>query len=288
MFTHEKLKDHFDLEILSNGAGTLLEVVPERGGIISRFEVNGKEVFYMDRDTLNDTTKNVRGGNPILFPICGPVAGGTYQIDGNEYAMKQHGFARNLAWHVISTTTSDDEATLAIRLTSDAITKAQYPFDFVVDFTYRLTADALRIDQRYENRSDHPMPFYAGFHPYFAAPDKSAVSIKLSAENFDDFIAKELREPANLVNFDAAPETNGAYQNVTGGSAEFSNFQQHQAIEISFGEPYQHVVIWALKDKPFICVEPWMGLNNSMKTGVSVTHLAPGAHLETFVTFKVK
>ena len=32
---------------------------------------------------------------PILFPIVGKVADDTLRIDGHEYTMKQHGFARD-------------------------------------------------------------------------------------------------------------------------------------------------------------------------------------------------
>src|SRR5258706_9044291 len=118
MFTIKKSFDHFDLYTLSDDNGNLLEVVPERGGIISRFEIAGKPVFFLDRDSLNDPSKNVRGGNPILFPICGPLAEGSYEIDGKSYAMKQHGFARNLPWTVINEEAGEKAAALTLRLSN--------------------------------------------------------------------------------------------------------------------------------------------------------------------------
>jgi galactose mutarotase-like enzyme len=287
-YTHQKSFDHFDLHTLKDEAGSLLEVVPARGGIISRFEVGGKPVFYIDRDTLNDESKNVRGGNPILFPICGPLVDNKCEIDGRTYSMKQHGFARNLPWSVTDVKTGSEEAAITIHLESSPATHEQYPFDFNVDFTYRLSPNSLTIDQRYENRSSSPMPFYAGFHPYFTAPDKHAVELSVAATEFNDFISGQKRPAEHVINFDAAPELNGDFRYVGEKRVSFSNFGQPYSVEIKFDEPYKHVVIWALKDKPFICVEPWMGFNRALNSGESVTNLEPGKTLETFTTFRVK
>ena len=152
MFAHHQETKQFAFHYLKNDQGTLLEVVPERGGIISQWSVAHKNVFYLDQETLMDSSKNIRGGNPILFPMCGPVADGNYQIDGRTYSMKQHGFARNLPWMVGAVENGQDGATMAISLESSDLTREQYPFDFRVDFIYRLTANELRIDQIYENR----------------------------------------------------------------------------------------------------------------------------------------
>ena len=45
MFTHQQTSDRFNLYTLKNEKGTLIEVVPERGAIISRFDVEGQQVF---------------------------------------------------------------------------------------------------------------------------------------------------------------------------------------------------------------------------------------------------
>ena len=46
-------------------------VVPERGGLVTRFAVGARELLYLDPATLADPTKNVRGGVPVLFPFAG-------------------------------------------------------------------------------------------------------------------------------------------------------------------------------------------------------------------------
>ncbi|MEW6733837.1 MAG: aldose epimerase, partial [Acidobacteriota bacterium] len=242
MFSHQESFDHYKLHTLSDNKGTWLEIMPERGGIVSQLSVAGQLVFYLDRDTLNDASKNVRGGNPVLFPICGPLAEGKYELDGHTYTMKQHGFARNLPWSLINVETKEDAAAVTLRLENGLATEQQYPFEFTVDFTYRLTRHGLTIEQRYHNRSNRPMPFYAGFHPYFAAPQKHAVNLSLPASRFDDFISGQQRPAESIINFDAAPEVNGAFLDLSGQHVQVSNFGQPYTLEIEFSEPYRHIV----------------------------------------------
>jgi galactose mutarotase-like enzyme len=287
MFIAEHHFDHFQIHTIKDSSGNLLEVVPERGAIISRFSIADRDVFYLDRDSLNDASKNVRGGNPVLFPICGPLAGGTCQISGNTYSMKQHGFARNLPWTVLEETLAEDSGKITLELVSNDTTRSQYPFDFSAKLTYELTQKGLKIHQKYENHSKETMPFYAGFHPYFAAPEKTAVELLVSADEYDDFLTGKTLAVESVINFDQAAEVNGAFHNVKEPKVSFNNFGQGRKIEITFDPPYKHIVIWALRDKPFICVEPWMGLNNSLNTGESVYHLEPGTSLETSVAFNI-
>src|SRR5262249_45089611 len=156
--------------------------------------------------------KNVRGGNPVLFPICGPLVDNKYEVDGRSYSMKQHGFARNLPWSVTDVKTGPEEGSISIHLESNSTTHEQYPYDFSVDYTYRLRAGSLRIDQTYENRGSRALPFYAGFHPYFTAPDKHAVEISVAATEFNDFLTGKTRPAERVVNFDAGPELNGDFR----------------------------------------------------------------------------
>ena len=41
------------------------------------------------------------GRAPLLFPIVGRADGGVYRLDGKEYALPQHGFARRQAFALV-------------------------------------------------------------------------------------------------------------------------------------------------------------------------------------------
>src|SRR5687767_11520185 len=112
---------------------SVVEIAPERGGMVTRMSVDGRELFYLDEATFRDETKNVRGGNPVLFPSPGPLANERFTWGGRSGSMKQHGFARNRAWKVVG------EGELELR--SDDATRAQFPWDFVVRLRHELVGN---------------------------------------------------------------------------------------------------------------------------------------------------
>jgi galactose mutarotase-like enzyme len=76
---------------------TLVELVPARGALVTRLAVAGVELLYLDRATLADPSKNVRGGIPILFPFAGRLEGDRFTAvrpGGAPKIKKQHGFCR--------------------------------------------------------------------------------------------------------------------------------------------------------------------------------------------------
>lgn len=106
-------------EITIRSGNTEANIAPERGGIMTSFIVDGTQIFYLDRATFEDSTKNVRGGIPILFPNAGPLENGLYDLP-------QHGFARRMPWEV----TEQDEKSVTMGLSANEQTREKYPFDF--------------------------------------------------------------------------------------------------------------------------------------------------------------
>ena len=58
-------------EFVHPSSGDRLRIVPERGGLVSEWLCNGREVLYFDQERYADPAKSIRGGIPVLFPICG-------------------------------------------------------------------------------------------------------------------------------------------------------------------------------------------------------------------------
>jgi galactose mutarotase-like enzyme len=181
VYQHCIWEDKFSFHELSQQR-SCLKVVPARGGIITEWTVDGEAVLYLDPQTLLDTSKNIRGGIPILFPICGPLRDGQYQWEDQSYQMKQHGLARNLLWEVTGVEVSDGEALLSLETVANSETKLVYPFDFQLVFNYVLKPNSLLIKQSYLNNSAKVMPFYAGFHPYFYAPQRQGVKLNIPSQ----------------------------------------------------------------------------------------------------------
>ena len=75
-----------------------IKFCPERGGVITNWVSDGNEILYFDETRFMDKTKSIRGGIPILFPICGNLNTSS-SVFGNSYLqLPQHGFARDLQW----------------------------------------------------------------------------------------------------------------------------------------------------------------------------------------------
>lgn len=106
------------------------------------------------------------GHAPLLFPIVGMLANGRYRLDGREYAMPKHGFARKSRFEVLATAAD----CVGFRLTDSAQTRAIFPFAFVLDLDFRIAGMTLAIAATVTNPGEQTLPFSFGFHPAFAWP----------------------------------------------------------------------------------------------------------------------
>ncbi|MGE0493581.1 MAG: aldose epimerase [Vulcanimicrobiota bacterium] len=256
---------------------TQIQIAPERGAIVTSLKVHGHELLFLNQATFDDPRANVRGGIPVLFPICGPLAGPDDAWAGQRFAMKQHGFARNLAWPLVEH--SPDK--LALELVDSPETRAQYPFAFRYRLTFRALPDGLAIDQEVENRGAETMPFQLGFHPYFLASDKPALGWRLPVSDYQDH-KSEAGGPFHGFDF-AADEIDWAFPEPITRKASFVDPGRGLEVSLTYEEPYRMLVFWTLKDQPFVCLEPWTSGRLAFPGG-PVERLAPGGRLETGVT----
>ena len=252
-----------------------LEVVPERGGIITKWRVNGEEIFYLDAERFTNPELSVRGGNPILFPICGNLPDNTYISQGKQYTLKQHGFARDLPWKVTDQVTQD-KASLTVVLNSNEQTRAVYPFDFEVAFTYQMQGNILEVQQNYTNKSSEPMPFSFGFHPYFAISDKTQLEFEIPSSEYQDQKSKEIHSFNGNFDFNR-DEIDVAFKQLTSQSATVTDHSRKLKLTLDYDDAFPILVFWTLKGKDFYCLEPWSAPRNSINSGEHVTILEPGA-----------
>lgn len=268
--------------LTDSDSGSSLEIVPSRGGIVTSWQVDGKEIFYLDAERYTHPELSVRGGIPILFPICGNLPDDTYTHDGKTYTLKQHGFARDLPWQV-STQSTQDSASLTLLLASNAQTLVSYPFEFQVAFTYKLQGNCLTIQQRYTNLSKSAMPFSSGFHPYFAVTDKRQLQFDLPATQFWDNVTKSMQTYPGYFDYDLA-EIDAAFLDFTSTSTTVSDRGQNLQLTLSSEPAFTTMVFWTVKGKDFYCLEPWTAGRNAMNTGNNLIRVEPGASFDTSVS----
>ncbi|MBT9312403.1 aldose epimerase family protein [Leptothoe kymatousa] len=265
--------------ILADG-DSQVSVVPERGGIVTSWKINGKEVFYLDAERFKDPSLSVRGGIPLLFPICGNLVDDAYSFKGETYPMKQHGFGRTLPWEVTQQST-EDGASITITLKSSEETRAVYPFDFQLDYIYTLKGNTLEQRFRHTNLSEKTMPFSTGTHPYFQVADKTKLVFDIPSTDYKIKGGKEVFAFNGKFDFDQE-EIDFAFINLEGQTATVKDGDS--TLTISYDENYSTLVFWTVKGKNFYCMEPWSGPRNAMNTGDFLLTAAPQQTVETVIS----
>jgi galactose mutarotase-like enzyme len=271
--------------ILSDSsAQSRLEVVPERGGIITSWCVQGQELLYLDAERFANPSLTVRGGIPILFPICGNLPDNSYTYNGQDYTLKQHGFARDLPWEVTDSVTQA-RASLTLVLNSNEQTRAVYPFECQLAFTYQLLGNSLEIRQRYTNYSTEQMPFSTGLHPYFRTLDKTQLKFEIPATQFQDQQTKTIYPFTGNFDFNN-DEIDVAFRQLGDCSATATDSSRQLQLQLSWDNTYSTLVFWTVKGKDFYCLEPWSAPRNALNTGEHLIHLEPGASCERLISMR--
>ena len=144
---------------ISSGALTA-RIDPLGAELVSLTDAAGRE-YMTDADPRWWT-----GHAPILFPIVGALRDGRYWLNGVDYTLEKHGFARRSAF----VPTKENDSRAGFRLEDSADTRPTFPFAFALELRFALDDLTLHIDAAVTNRDARPMPFSFGFHPAFAWP----------------------------------------------------------------------------------------------------------------------
>lgn len=269
-------------ELTESSTSSRVLVCPERGGIVIGCQLHGLELFYLDKATFEDPTANIRGGNPILFPISGQLENSSYKWNDQTYTMANHGVARTAVWDVVSTET-EGEASITIRLRSNEQTMQAYPFAFELLFTYALQDGQLHTRQQYRNLSEsEAMPFYAGFHPYFAIDSSKRIAYESDATRYVDY-NDNVEKP-----FDGVIDLEGLVESVCLLDAHKNEIAfpvvEGTRVRLTYDDIFKYVVIWSVNDRPFVCVEPWMAMNKELNRQEELVMLKAGEELRANFT----
>ena len=270
------------VELADEHSQSRVVISPERGAIVTSFSVGGRELLYLDETTLHDSSKNVRGGIPILFPTPGKLENDKWRRANRHGALKQHGFARTHGWTVLESSESS-AAEITLRLSADEQTRAQFPWDFQADFRFSLEGRRLRVLTKLRNSSSALLPFALGFHPYFKVTDKAHARVVTSATKAYDNLTKQTG-PLKAIDL-TAPEVD--LQLLDHGSSHCAlELGDGSRMELRGSPEYWLWVIWTLKGKDFVCLEPWTAPGNALNSGDHLLEVEPGRTHESWIEFE--
>lgn len=276
-----------DLVTIS-GEALAARINPLGAELWSLTDATGRE-YMSDADPAYWT-----GHAPLLFPIVGALNGGTYRLDGHEYALAKHGFARTNRFDVEEK--GPDRVRFELRDSEQ--TREVFPFAFALGIEFAVAAQTLSVTATVRNRGDEPMPFSFGFHPAFAWPlpgggPKDAHRVVFAEDEPEPIrridpasatllpepeptpvVGKVLQPRASLFEKDAL-----IWNRLNSRSATFAGVGA--AVEIEFPD-CPNLGIWQKPGAPFLAIEPWHGFNDpqgfdgEFRDKPGIMELAPG------------
>ena len=211
---------------------------------------------------------------PILFPIVGSLKDKKLVINGQDWPMGQHGFARDMDF----IQSLQSENSVCFTLESNGETEAKYPYDFRLTVCYELSGAEIRVNWHVENTGDQTMHYQIGGHPAFYCPVDSFLEKQsdyyLKFDTEEPIRYRLLNENGLLLDETYELLTDDGCFNIpeTLFDRDALIVEGTQSKEVSLcrpdKKPYLSVLfdaplygIWspARKQAPFICIEPWWG-----------------------------
>jgi len=209
--------------------------------------------------------------SPILFPIVGTLKNNIYLINGKQYQLNRHGFAREMEFELIQKT--PESARFSLISTKE--TKKMYPFDFELQICYSLKGNKLNIDFKVENKNEITMPFSIGAHPALALPGNFE-NYRLEFQQ-DEILNYYLLEGGLISNNSVELPLNNRqlglkYQLFENDALVFKTLKSNSItilekanpiVKVNFNE-FPNLGIWTVQNAPFLCVEPWFGYSDTL------------------------
>ena len=279
-------------------------VVIRSGALTAAIDPMGAELVSLKdsagREYMTDADPRWWTGHaPILFPIVGALRDDRYRLDGRDYAMGKHGFARHNDFAVVERT----ESTVRLRLNENLDTLAQFPFRFALELDFSLSGWALCVTASVTNRDDRAMPFSFGFHPALAWP------LPGGAAKDAHRVVFEKPEPAPIRRIDPAtglllpePQPSPVVDDTLCPTADLFEpdaliWDQVESRACTFGAEggasihvafpdTQLLGIWQKPGAHYLCIEPWhgfadpQGFNGDLREKPEIMELSPGAARE--------
>ena len=246
-----------------------LKIVPERGGLITSWELKDQEILYFDQKRFHQKDKSIRGGIPILFPICGDLPNGYFNFQDEKYLLRQHGFARDFPWQVSLT---QKEKNLKLSFGYNQKTLKMYPFKFLINIEICLLENSLLFTINIKNCDHKLMPFSFGLHPYFKVTDLSKVYLQgLSEKCIDHHNMSSSHTNLQLKKLDNGVD----FQSNSNGMFSLIDPLARKRLDLIHDNNLNTAVIWTDPPRQMICLEPWTSPRNALITKEKIIYLKP-------------
>lgn len=237
------------------------------------------------------------GQAPVLFPVIGQLINDKFRYNGVEYTMPKHGLARKLPFKVKEC----EGAKAVFSLESDENTLKSYPFEFELLVTFELKEKSLVNTMTVINKTNGDMYFSIGAHPGFNCNIGDVIEFEqpetLETERID---SDNLLIPEKFPVIENSKEiviTEDIFKKdaliLSGIKSKKLTIKGENEVEFTFGD-CPVLGIWAKPGAPYVCIEPWYGINDDrdVKDDIAkkreIQHLAEGGKFEFFWVAEIK
>lgn len=251
---------------LTDGKNTA--VIKDKGAELKSLILGGREIMWCADE------KYWGKSSPFLFPMIGNLHEGKTIINGQEYFITKHGFARDNVFTAKALSENKAEFTFV----SNEETKKSFPFDFEVKLTYTLSGGRLIIDYTVENKSETDMYYCIGGHPAFACEDISdyklifekdetvnspVMNLKTRMWGDNNRILRLKDSNEFLLSYPLFDNDCVYFDTIKSKSCSLISKKDGSGVKVSW-EGFTSLGVWTPdhKNAPFICIEPWCGCDD--------------------------
>ena len=215
---------------------------------------------------------------PNLFPIIGCLKDDGFIYKGQEYKCPKHGFVRK---NENVTLAKKMDSSLAFTLKYSEESLKIYPFKFEFFINYILEDNRLTVQHEIINHGDEDMLFSLGGHPGFTCPlnadeiyedyylefEKEETAPRWYVQK-DGLIGKETTQDFNeptIIKLHPRLFENDAlvFKNLNSSKVSLKSKKSRQILSVEF-EDFPFLGIWAKPNADYVCIEPWIGIADSV------------------------
>lgn len=238
--------------------------VKEMGAELNSLKSKDTGIEYI----WNGNTDIWYGQSPILFPIIGRLLDDKYTLDGKEYSMDKHGIVRKKPFTLVEKT--DDSLTFVQTDDDESVTK--YPYKFELKVKFQLTEKGLKVTHTVKNNNDSVMYYSFGAHPAFNCQigdylefnkDTCLETERIDHESIliDEKFPVEMEGNKLTLTKDLFIDDALILSSFNSDSISIKSNSHDRVIRFDFDSPF--LGIWAKPNAPYVCLEPWWGVNDS-------------------------
>lgn len=252
-------------------------------GLTRRHPQHGEIGLLWRNAKTHDPPKYWKGHATVLFPIVGGIHNlRSSATDGTKvWFKKQHGFVRHSVLEMTGTEDHGDHLSLGYRLVANEETLSMYPWRFSLEIEYSLYANRLKQTMKVTNLDVKPMPFQLGWHPGFNTPFRAgkkadchlrlpAGPITLMLNDEDCYLTDNKQQIQNDGDFPFTEEKldltymfDLSAVDPNRRIVELLDADEKTGVRVHFAD-YPHLGLWSDANAPFICIEPWQGMDDSV------------------------